>query len=363
MIGRYGTAERFTGQVWGNGEFGLTIQKSFTVPLQLQSRGAESRERSLYRPILPDLRETVHGGKEGSYERADVCVEIRQRTPSKISKEVFEYLGLSPHANSHNRSKRGSKGISKYGARLVRNACYELEKRYGKDRISFLTLTIPPMSNQNLMSLIESWGEVVRKFHQWLRRQLIGKGLPPHIVGVTEIQTKRYLQSGFLGYHLHMAFVGRQKGRQWVLTPRDFSAAWKRLVEAHLAHPEHSLCWSASARVERVLYSLESYLGKYLTKGSKEVANVALIHGEEFLVSSWHTISRELKELVLRERYRGNGEVMKFLCELCEVHQEDVFLWLKKVHIVIEGVQIPWGWTGKLTKFGQECLKAYRSAH
>lgn len=360
-LGRSQDARKFTGTVWGNGEFGLAVQKSFKLSVPLRSTGQETESWSLYRRILPDLRATVHGGKEGSYERADLCLEQRQPAHVEVSETTFENLGLSLLANSHTRAKRGSKGITPYASKLVRNACVELEERFGKDRISFLTLTLPPIATDELHRVIAAWGEIVKVIHQWIRRRLVQSGLPPHIVGVTEIQSERFQRSGFLGYHLHLAFVGRQNHRGWAILPHEFRSAWQRAVEARLARPEAVRSWRASARVERVLYSLEGYLGKYLTKGSREVKEVIQKCGEEFLVSAWHTISREVKEVVLKKRLRGNGKVFEFLAELCESDLDNIFIYKRKVYIEDGDFKIPWGWTGKLTLWGKQLLKDFTS--
>lgn len=360
-MGRYGTARKFTGQLWENGEFGFSVQKSFTVAFPLRSARGEGKEWSLYRPVLSDLRETVHSGAKGSYERIDLCLETRQSAPLQLSNETFEHMGLSLLTNSHTRAKRGSKGISPYASKLVRNACYRLEKDYGRDRVSFLTLTLPPTSQESLARIIANWGNIIRTFHQWLRRRLLSAGLPPHIVGVTEIQSNRFRRSGFVGYHLHFAFVGRQYRSRWAVSPHEFQAAWKRSVSPHLAHPESVQSWNASSRVERVLYSLEGYLGKYLTKGASEVGAVIRECGEEFLVSSWHSISKELKDKVLSKRVRGNQEVFEFIAELCESELNEIFIYRRKVYIEDGDIKIPWGWAGKLTEWGMTIIRDWMS--
>lgn len=360
-LGRDGNAGKFSGQLWGNGEFGFAVQRSFRISSSGELGRRTAKERRIYRLSVSSLSETDKREGIRHYEAIDLSLGTQPKSPLELSEKTFENLGLSLLANSHTKAKRGSKGITPYAAKLVRNACVRLEKDFGKDRISFLTVTLPDLDKENLDGAIASWGEIVRKYHQWIRRTLIARGLPPHIVGVTEVQTERYHKYGFLGYHLHLAFVGRQAYRGWAIDKLEFREAWNRILKAHLPHPESVRYWNASARVERVEYSLEGYLGKYLTKGSREVKTVALEHGEEFLVSSWHTISKELRNKVLRERIRGNQAVFNFIAELCESALDEVFIYRRKIHIEDGSIKIPWGWTGKLSKWGIQVIKDFIS--
>lgn len=130
-------------------------------------------------------------------------------------------IGSSNRLNSHTtsepgkcdrikRARRGQKGLTPHGKMLVKNAASYLEKRHGKKNLSFLTVTIPSVSAEESKQISRCWSEIVRKFQQSITRHLSRQGLPPLVVGVTEVQEKRFERDGVLGLHLHLVFVGKR---------------------------------------------------------------------------------------------------------------------------------------------------------
>jgi len=358
-LGRYGSAQKVTGQIWQNGEFGFCVQRTFALRVPLHEVRGEAKERSFYRPVMPDLRESVHGSTKGRYERIDVRLEKRPRAPIEVDENSIKELALTDVAISHNRAKRGSKGISKYGQRLVRNAGHQLQSQFKKERLAFLTLTVPPLESQQFELLLDGWADVVRVFVQWLRRRLKKACLPSHVVGCSEVQEERFGNTLVPYPHLHLVYVGRHSRGNWCLHFLDIRKAWMRALNAVLTESlELKDCYRVE-RVEQVAKNVGDYLGKYMSKGSELMKAVCLVLGRDRYLTAYYTISEKLKEIVLKKRIVGNGEVFNFLSELCDDDLDGIFIWRRKIYIGEGKERIPWGYAGKLTEWGITVLRDF----
>lgn len=231
-----------------------------------------------------------------------------------LSQQSGSTLGLSQVANSH---KRGLKGITSSGARLVRNAAYLLQKKYSKFRLSFLTLTLPPMSIEDEKALALQWSRVVRTFGQRLKRTLQSRGLSGNYVGVTEVQQKRFDSGRGIGLHLHLVFQGkkRQKGG-WAIAPEEFRSMWCSVLSTVLGRE----VWSNSCEeVKQVKKSAEGYLGKYMSKGVQIIEAVIEKYGEDAIPSAWYTATAGIKKAIasrIRTAWDRDINVMEKLAEL-----------------------------------------------
>ena len=216
-------------------------------------------------------------------------------------------LGLSLPSNPHTLPKRpqtyGRLGITAIGKKKVRAAATLLQRRYGRKRLSFLTLTIPPLSQDNLRRLVGKWGELMRVFQQWLARKLDRLGLPSTIVSVTECQPRRAL-SGDLGcLHIHVVYVGRSGPKKaWALSPLDFRGWWLSTI-SRLAGclVEGFPC----EELRMVRASAAGYLGKYMSKGGSAAASLAAVHGWECLPRQWWNMTAAMRDWVKAETRNG----------------------------------------------------------
>lgn len=227
--------------------------------------------------------------------------------------ESPDFLGLSLLANSHRialglsepvpeKAPRGQKGITRLGARTVRNAAFLLQEKYGCDRLGFYTVTLPRVDDSAEYNAGREWAEIVRIFLQSVTRLLKAAGLPPSYVGCTEIQESRYARYGGLPLHLHFVCVGKIRGRkQWIISSDQWRALWRRAVVARC--PEFSeVSFKASVDTSVVKKSAEGYLGKYMSKGAAMLS--ALLAEDpgiaEFLPKSWWCCSLTLKRAIGR---------------------------------------------------------------
>lgn len=161
--------------------------------------------------------------------------------------------------------------MTKNMARNIRNAGYLLEQTYGKDNLSFLTLTLPSLPNEELKLVAENWGKMVDQFLKWLRETLAVKGIPLEYVYCTEVQTKRLENHGQYALHLHLLFRGRIDRRSsWAVTPKKCRKSWVRCIKS-VCHSDFRDC--ALENLQRVKRSASGYLSKYLSKGANTDVN------------------------------------------------------------------------------------------
>lgn len=181
-----------------------------------------------------------------------------------LSPLVHQLLESSPHPTE---SRKKLECMTKPMARNIRNAVYLLEKRHGKDNLSFLTLTLPALSSDDLNKVCESWSSMSDQILKWLRKRLDSKGLEFEYVYCTEIQTKRLKLRHEFAPHLHIVFKGRHgKKAPWCVSPVQVRKAWASVISNVVAHRRFAI--SALENLQRIKYSAARYLSKYLSKGS-----------------------------------------------------------------------------------------------
>jgi len=206
------------------------------------------------------------------------------------------------------RSPRGSKGISSLGRKKLRSAVAILQNRHGRKNLSFVTYTVPTCDRPVLARICEQWSEVVRQTHQNLFRVLKSKGLDPDIAGAIEIQSKRFERTGYALPHMHLVCQGRAPKRfknrcEWDVSIPEFEDCYKRAIE-NVAGCE--LNFRAACNVERVKKDAAAYLGKYMSKGSKDLERYRNWGEKLALPKAWYTCSKALLKSV-REQTQNVG--------------------------------------------------------
>jgi hypothetical protein len=186
------------------------------------------------------------------------------------------------------RERKGKGGISSYGTKMVRSGAHCLQKAYGRQRLGFLTLTLP--SHPDYLAVwCEQWAEIVRKFNQELHRELERQDAPAHVIAVTEIQTERSEKTGYPVPHLHACFVAwdgktymkgakRKSGKRmpaYYISHGRMQAIFARClaneverIAGEVVNPDEL---NPRVEVKPVRKSAEGYLGKYMSKGGKDV--------------------------------------------------------------------------------------------
>lgn len=319
----------FVGKCWPNGEFGLGFQKRVDMSQRVK------KTRSYF------------DNPKGEKERAFACrMALAQRWCNETGQTIAP-LGLSPHTNSHKRAKRGLKGISSYGRKMVRNGAYHLQRRYGCSRLSFLTVTVPSVTPAESAKLSQNWSEIVRKYLQSLGRLLQRRSMPAEIVGCTEIQELRTARDGVLGLHLHLVFVGRAVRGSWVVSYKDARRLWKREIERVLGR---EVDCSSTENMERVKHDAEQYLGKYMSKGIKSIAVLVEMGWGDCLPSAWWSMTRTLSSAIKALVILLKEERASLFVKLVEYGAE-VFLYALPVSVSLaDGQRLKVGYFGKIKR-------------
>ncbi|MBE9197179.1 hypothetical protein IQ219_18145 [Synechocystis sp. LEGE 06083] len=215
------------------------------------------------------------------------------------------------------RKRKGIKGITSYGARMVRSACHILQQYFSRNRLGFLTLTLP--DHPDYLSIwVCQWAEIVRKFTQELKRELERQGAPSHVIAVTEIQTARSKFAGFPIPHLHACYVawdgktyikgakntlgGRKK--QHYISHAKMQAIFARVLANEVERMAGEVInpneLNPRVEVKAVRKSAEGYLGKYMSKGGKDVRRFTEADPKRTdLPTHWWHCSKELRKIVL----------------------------------------------------------------
>lgn len=208
------------------------------------------------------------------------------------------------------RQQKGLKGITAYGGRMTRNAAHCLQKAYGRKRLAFWTFTLPGYE-PHLILCVHHWSDIVRKFIQEIQRELKRKQAPIHVAGVTEIHPKRSEKMGWAVPHLHLVTVGwdgmtRTKDGRWhfYITQEKAQEIWLRVLTNTISKylDEGEAVFNGTkprVNVQSVKKSAESYLGKYLSKGKKDVEKY-IADGKEHscLIRHWWHCTQELRESI-----------------------------------------------------------------
>lgn len=266
-----------------------------------------SRKRIPLREMLPPHHAYLSEADSADPQEREEIFQKAQSLERAFGNGGPAPLGLSSVVKSVNpRAARGSGGISSKGRQRVKDAAYLLEEG-GRDNLTFLTLTIPPGMEEELLS---KWARVCHHMIHSLTRELRRSGLPGDIVYVTEVQEGRAEKYGKEALHLHYLFCGRKRrGVQWAISTKRVDQLWGDALRAVLGRDIEGSRFRASGRIEKVKKSAVSYLGKYMSKGCTRLPGGGDERGDRPHPPSWYGLSRNLLRLVCRRvrRIRGSA--------------------------------------------------------
>lgn len=272
------------------------------------------------------------------------------RNTSDEEKKAFEdgsTLGLSDVSNLKKPAKRrGAKGITRHGRRLVESAARLMTDSCGKELLSFLTLTLPP----GTLVTGQEWTAAVNLMRTKVRAELMGAGLPGEIVGVTEIQEKRSGNEGRPILHAHWLFQGRLKGTTWGISKERIEELWKDTCVTCMGY-ERDTDFGKSTNIMPVKKDAAAYLGKYMSKGSKSVSEFAQSEWLSCLPSTWYICTE-----ALRTQFRQsivvlkNGSAMEAK-EWLQSAGRGLLAWAQDISVTTqEGLTFVVGWAARMAK-------------
>lgn len=163
------------------------------------------------------------------------------------------------------KAKRGSGGLTHYGAKMLRSCCQLMHEKADSKPIAMLTNTLPSMSQEELVKATELWSEIMRQFCQELKRKLKRVGLPIDYAYVTEWQQQR----GAL--HAHIVFIASNCKRitskeQYPITKEWCRDVWQKVLQNVLGV---SYDCAKATRIEKVKKHVGAYISKYISKGDR----------------------------------------------------------------------------------------------
>lgn len=243
------------------------------------------------------------------------------------SQEGVEPLGLSTSLSPRKRARRGSRGLTSHGKRIVRNGAHLLEQKVGKDQLAFATFTFPALHPDDWEAVLENWSKCLDNFKHRLSEALQRGGLPGLLVGCIEVQEKRRTRDGSPALHVHLVFQGRKRRKSWLLTPKRLRKLWKNQWEKVL---KFGYDWSATENVQRVVKSAGRYLAKYLSKGFKSV-NPQGSEAEMPHIPAWYVCSKALK-LAIKMNTHKSYAIGEWLSESVR-DDKDMFRWMDLITI------------------------------
>lgn len=332
-----------SGRLWPNGEFSL----GYTVQGQESDPGQEWKwtggESGLTPNELDERLECLHSWLEAVDSTCQVSGQLALRL-----------LTLSNVWNSHKPTtptKNGLQGLTGYGTKMLRSACYLLEERLGKDDCVMITLTVPALGRDARRRLAEQWGVVTNRLVQYLSRALLSAGRAPVIAGCVEIQTGR-LEKYRQGYlHLHLVCPAHSNtGGCWAIDASELRTWWKECIERYAQTSLPHLPRVETAIVEK---SVEAYLGKYLSKGTgEELAGFVADLGESAVPGQWWFMSSPMRRAVKAETRSGIncGAVLDVMVNhLLEQGTGEGFDYIRHIDCEMSGRRITVGFVGKLS--------------
>lgn len=233
--------------------------------------------------------------------------------------------------------QKGLNGITRRGKHLVKSGGKYLEEGGRPKTVVFATCTLPGDAKATLESAAE-WPAVVNRFLVSMRRELASHGLPSHVLGVTEIQEKRFLREGGMPLHLHCVFLGRQNQyKPWAISCHRMRLLWARAVSGgEVSKQLNPETWRSSVDLQVVRHSVAGYLGKYMSKGVSAIQTVMKENPElvEFLPRHWYFCTGALRRAVDRRTAYGETHAEAVAAMAKNPRSELFFRWVKEVEIV-----------------------------
>lgn len=257
----------------------------------------------------PDRRIEVLSFEAGRDEAIAILQEMEKVTGRDFSKfydctEDMEspLLVKSVKSSRKSRGSYGKHGITKFGKRVCKNVCILLQQRYGLRRLGFGTCTIPAIDREICQTIIAHWGDIVRRFYQKLRRLCHKRNTAFIYVGCTEIQEKRFDNTGLPVPHLHFVYVSKvHSSGGYTFSTKEAYNSWNDAVNEVLVLWKRKPIMGTgnhrgSVKLEPIHTSTSAYLGKYISKGVSVVKKMQE-EGYDKFPKQWWTASQTCKEM------------------------------------------------------------------
>lgn len=272
--------------------------------------------------------------------------------------DEYRYIDLIRRRNHHRSMDSstpparmyGDRGVTSYGKRMIRAASAVLARIKAREKLSFATLTLPEMSEDDSRRVMANWGRIVQVYLQSIRRHFAKRGLEFRYVSVTEIQIKRFRKSTGSCLHLHLLFVGSRAG-VWIITPAALRYYWKKSISSFV---DGRYIFSNAENIKSVTGNAGGYLAKYLSKGPGSVEALRSRFPLCPVPAQWWSVSSEIRSLVRAATIEGEN-VGELLYSLVSKRDSDGVFSLASEIIVAESEGgLCLGVVGYLTRSGYD---------
>jgi len=271
----------------------------------------------------------LRGLVTGDDEKREIILKHPLEAPKKpaiklpeLDKTAPLYMGLSEEIKFTAPDRARSRGMGSKARSAIRERLYVAQEVVGKDKLSFVTGTIPDQVadwvNSRLKAGHESpWSRVMDIFLKTYRRAAQKARFAPLYLWILEPHPERSADAGFPILHMHLAWRGRKPMEGWIMSPQAITNAWKNAWESVLPENLQNLNWSASTNVQSVRKGLGNYFGKYLSKGADEsLLKLLADQPDNAFPRNWYGCSRNLIRLTAQNTYRYEGEAARSVIDL-----------------------------------------------
>lgn len=230
---------------------------------------------------------------------------------------------------------------------MVKSAGALIKRRYPHHRVTFCTVTLPPLQQSQRSGLVQCWPELVRQLLQRISRRLESKALPRLALSVSEIQPKRLQSSGQAYLHLHLVWLNHPNPRRgWAVSANDIRSFVSKFLVSRLGPDANGY---VNVNVKAVEASITAYLSKYMSKGGECLQEALEDWGEDVCPPTWWNMTKALRDWVKSEIVEGEavGELLEDLVsDVMALDGRSVFHWLRPIEIELDGAIFRVGWRG-----------------
>lgn len=341
-------------KLFPNGEVALWRPKRLKEERLVPAR---SEHQQAYQAALV----AVAFGEPGVWELVSPTLGLSMLRNSDISKNPLASRdsegSVLAEEGDRPKTRYGTKGITRFGARIVRNAAHLIENERGHSWCSFATVTVPDLPMEQMAMVHENWDSVVELYRLGLRRTLQNNGLSGEIVTVSELQEKRYKRTGVPVLHLHSVFVGRTGRGKWAVSTERHDRLWLNALNAVLGIKLSKA--PASCNIQRVNKSAEGYIGKYMSKGSNLVKELVAKGFSGWLPKQWWSCTHSLRKRI-DAKTRRIHELADFLYDAADVEGGNIWKFHCDVtYEVTEDCTIVIARYGRLTQEFMRTIESY----
>jgi hypothetical protein len=212
----------------------------------------------------------------------------------RVSQEFKSFMkGLTGKYVPPKAQVRGFKGITRYGRDMVTNAAYLMEQHHGLSNLVMGLGTIPNDYSRGAKNRIHTmWPTVMGKAKRAIRYWLRKNGEMPELVGVYEVQEKRFKRYGepVLHFHFLMPLHGDEQKRdafnEW------WRGYWTDLLDKTA---EEKTEYLAVGEAQWVRSDASAYIGKYLSKGAGVVQEMCAKGFRSWVPPTWWFMTTGLR--------------------------------------------------------------------